>query len=420
MYLPEKLVTSVSTESKQREVGYLGKQVFELSNHLGNILATITDKKLQVSLNTTSTAYFEADVQTVQDYYAFGMQMPGRIFNSSLYRYGAANGQEKSKEINENSYTAEYWQYDARIIRRWNVDPVVKDDESPYMTYGNNPIVMVDPSGADWYKNEKSGGIEYKAKWEGESKNSKYKYVGKGEGDILKYEGKEYNKKTGSVTNILDEVVVESSKGSKKKAENNSGANIYNWPSYSKADGERWDRYHAMVRDRHRAGQDLLQIGDPLEYTIGINSFERAWQAEQSWRSVNYAILDGATFFVPVPKLGMGRWLFGSRYGRVFWTGGGASGIAAKAAREYAAANFGTTLAGTNAGKIIIKLTGNTQNWLTGKIWDVASWSYARGAKGSVDVFIHLSPTSSPWQVYWRIEKPVLEKVGVDIIEHYR
>jgi hypothetical protein len=59
-FLQEKIVTSVSTDSKQREVGYLGKQVFELSNHLGNILATITDKKLQVSLNTSSTAYFEA------------------------------------------------------------------------------------------------------------------------------------------------------------------------------------------------------------------------------------------------------------------------------------------------------------------------------------------------------------------------
>jgi len=51
MYLPEKLLTSVSTDSKQREVGYLGKQIFELSNHLGNqhvptqsgVLATITD-----------------------------------------------------------------------------------------------------------------------------------------------------------------------------------------------------------------------------------------------------------------------------------------------------------------------------------------------------------------------------------------
>ncbi|MCA6421182.1 MAG: hypothetical protein IM568_00010 [Flavobacterium sp.] len=30
MYQPEKIVTSVSTDSKQREVGYWGKQIFEL------------------------------------------------------------------------------------------------------------------------------------------------------------------------------------------------------------------------------------------------------------------------------------------------------------------------------------------------------------------------------------------------------
>ena len=35
MFQPEKVLTSVSTDSKQREVGYLGKQIFELSNHLG-------------------------------------------------------------------------------------------------------------------------------------------------------------------------------------------------------------------------------------------------------------------------------------------------------------------------------------------------------------------------------------------------
>jgi len=75
-FLQEKIVASVSTDSKQREVGYLGKQIFELSNHLGNVLATITDKKLQVSTNTTSTAYFEADVQTVQDYYDSACKCP--------------------------------------------------------------------------------------------------------------------------------------------------------------------------------------------------------------------------------------------------------------------------------------------------------------------------------------------------------
>jgi hypothetical protein len=66
------------------------------------------------------------------------------------YRYGM-NTQEKDNEIygEGNSYSAEYWQYDARLGRRWNVDPVVKVHESPYATFANNPIWFVDPSGAD-------------------------------------------------------------------------------------------------------------------------------------------------------------------------------------------------------------------------------------------------------------------------------
>lgn len=66
------------------------------------------------------------------------------------YRYGF-NSQERDDEIygKGNSYTAEYWQYDARLGRRWNMDPVVKPHESPYATFANNAIWFVDPSGAD-------------------------------------------------------------------------------------------------------------------------------------------------------------------------------------------------------------------------------------------------------------------------------
>jgi RHS repeat-associated protein len=152
MYLPEKLLTSVSTDSKQREVGYLGKQVFELSNHLGNILATITDKKLQVSLNTTSTAYFEADVQTVQDYYAFGMQMPGRKFTQAniSYRFGF-NGKENDKDINAGGQDYGARIYDGRLGRWLSVDPLADHpnqvDKSPYSAFWNNPIMYDDPDG---------------------------------------------------------------------------------------------------------------------------------------------------------------------------------------------------------------------------------------------------------------------------------
>lgn len=48
-----------------------------------------------------------------------------------------------------NSYTAEFWQYDGRLGRRWNPDPIVKHHESPYAALGNNPIWFIDPNGAD-------------------------------------------------------------------------------------------------------------------------------------------------------------------------------------------------------------------------------------------------------------------------------
>jgi RHS repeat-associated protein len=66
------------------------------------------------------------------------------------YRFGF-NGQEKDDEISGtgNSYTAEFWQYDPRLGRRWNVDPVIKYHESPYAALTNNPIIMLDPNGAD-------------------------------------------------------------------------------------------------------------------------------------------------------------------------------------------------------------------------------------------------------------------------------
>ena len=77
------------------------------------------------------------------------MVMPGRSYSSSNgYRYGF-NGQEKSSELNDNLYTAEYWEYDSRIGRRWNIDPVDKPWQTPYHAFSNKPITNIDPNGAD-------------------------------------------------------------------------------------------------------------------------------------------------------------------------------------------------------------------------------------------------------------------------------
>jgi hypothetical protein len=87
------------------------------------------------------------------------MVIEGRSGSSGeQYRYGF-NGQEEEKEItgNESHTSAEFWMYDSRLGRRWNVDPVVKYWESPYATFANNSLFMVDPLGAnaDWFENDK-------------------------------------------------------------------------------------------------------------------------------------------------------------------------------------------------------------------------------------------------------------------------
>jgi hypothetical protein len=70
----------------------LGAKQYELSNHLGNVLAMVTDN---IYLNATS---IWSKVVSVTDYYPFGLSMSGRSsFQSEDYRYGF-NGKEKDSE----------------------------------------------------------------------------------------------------------------------------------------------------------------------------------------------------------------------------------------------------------------------------------------------------------------------------------
>jgi RHS repeat-associated protein len=71
-----------------------------------------------------------------------------RFTSGGAYRYGF-NGQEKSTEVGSDDYTAQFWEYDSRIERRWNVDPITKAWESGYVCFDNNPVLEIDPQGLD-------------------------------------------------------------------------------------------------------------------------------------------------------------------------------------------------------------------------------------------------------------------------------
>jgi len=66
----------------------------------------------------------------------------------SKYVFGF-NGHEKSDEIKGvgNSYTAQFWEYDPRLGRGWNLDPMPQVTLSDYSTLGNNPVNNVDIKG---------------------------------------------------------------------------------------------------------------------------------------------------------------------------------------------------------------------------------------------------------------------------------
>jgi len=125
---------------------------YELTNHLGNVLAVISDKvNLYGHGNRLDSA--RATVASASDYYPFGLPMKGRTLDSANYRYGF-NRQEKDNEIkgNGNSYDFLFRIYDPRLGRFLSVDPLEKEYpwNSSYAFAENRPIDGRDLEGKEW------------------------------------------------------------------------------------------------------------------------------------------------------------------------------------------------------------------------------------------------------------------------------
>ena len=147
-----------------RAMRKLSHKQYELSNHLGNVLSTVLDRKTPItsaggsggSGGSTTITHYEGDVVFASDYYPFGSPMTwtttdssgGRLYSGGGYRYGF-NGQEKVIEISGegNHTTAMFWEMDPRLGRRWNQDPKPNPSISSFVIFANNPIFFADPLG---------------------------------------------------------------------------------------------------------------------------------------------------------------------------------------------------------------------------------------------------------------------------------
>ncbi len=128
-----------------------GYKFYELTNHLGNMLATISDKKVAHTTNGTAVDYYDADQVSAYDYYPFGLTLPNRTFGVS-YRYGF-NGKEKDKDGDGNSIQYDYGFriYDPHLGRFKSADPLTNQFPfyTPYQFSGNSPIAAIDIDGLE-------------------------------------------------------------------------------------------------------------------------------------------------------------------------------------------------------------------------------------------------------------------------------
>ncbi|WP_143961173.1 RHS repeat-associated core domain-containing protein [Litoribacter populi] len=129
------------------EQGYrsLGRKRYELVNHLGNVLAVVTDN---IHMDQDSTW---AEVINITDYYPFGLAMEERIYqDTSSYRYGF-NGKENDLETGTQDYGFRI--YNTKIAKFLSVDPLTSKypELTPFQFASNTPIQAIDLDGLEAY-----------------------------------------------------------------------------------------------------------------------------------------------------------------------------------------------------------------------------------------------------------------------------
>ena len=149
-YTPAVVTEVKVVETKNLRKHYSGRKDYELTNHLGNVLVTVSDRK--IGFDTDNDGKYDgytADIRSSQDYLPGGMLMPGRNYNANQYKFGY-QGSMKDDEITNvtgENITTFFREFNTSILHPWSMDPVTNPSESPYCYMHGNPIWFNDPMG---------------------------------------------------------------------------------------------------------------------------------------------------------------------------------------------------------------------------------------------------------------------------------
>jgi hypothetical protein len=175
----------------QQSVIFVSRKTYEFSDHLGNVSATISDRKITIAVSAgNAVASYAPDVLSQQDYFPFsaalsicgsewlamrtlsevvndsaisivftsnldqrvevGMGMLGRSVTAEGYRYGYQN-QEEDDELWGGAVSYKYRIEDPRLGRFFSVDPLAPKYPfyTPYQFSGNRLIDRIELEGLE-------------------------------------------------------------------------------------------------------------------------------------------------------------------------------------------------------------------------------------------------------------------------------
>ena len=136
--------------------GWLGNRNYELKNHLGNVLTTISDIVYPESSNGTNVDHYLVGINKVTDYSPFGVELDGRTITAGIssgsHRFGF-QGQEKDNEIKGegNSLNYEFRMHDPRLGRFFAIDPLTEKypELTPYQFSSNRLVDCIELEGLE-------------------------------------------------------------------------------------------------------------------------------------------------------------------------------------------------------------------------------------------------------------------------------
>ena len=147
--------TAASQQAGHHAFGERGMNRYEISNHLGNVLAVVSDfRQAADGRMDGQQSGFASTTYSTREYYPFGLEVPDKSREtvrgaSNEYRYGF-NGKEDDPYLGRGSIQDYGFRLYERASGRFlSVDPLTRSYPmlTPYQFAGNSPIWLVDEQG---------------------------------------------------------------------------------------------------------------------------------------------------------------------------------------------------------------------------------------------------------------------------------